>query len=147
MKLILCLYNKLWTSWQFGSTDFIFGKSCTSVYKCTSVYICTSCTSQSLVKFWNSIFSIFIGCWKFFSTIWGFFEEYSLITGEQEKEEAPSLTSVYHFHPFPKRLDISRAITADSSPLHIASSRTQTGNLWFPSVSRWPLSYAPLRYH
>ena len=33
-------------------------------------------------------------------------------------------------------LSISRAITAESSPLHIASSRTQTGNLWFPSASR-----------
>ena len=32
-------------------------------------------------------------------------------------------------------LDISRAITADSSPLQITSSRTRTGNLWFPSAS------------
>ena len=31
---------------------------------------------------------------------------------------------------------ISRAITAENSPLHIGSSRTQTGNLWFPSPSR-----------
>ena len=33
-------------------------------------------------------------------------------------------------------LDISRPITAESSPLQIGSSRTRTGNLWFPSVSR-----------
>ena len=32
-------------------------------------------------------------------------------------------------------LDISQAITAESSPLHIAGSRTRTGNLWFPSAS------------
>ena len=38
----------------------------------------------------------------------------------------------YHFHPLHRHLDISRAITAGSSPLHIASSRTRTGNLWFP---------------
>ena len=29
-----------------------------------------------------------------------------------------------------------RAFLAESSPLHIASSRTRTGNLWFPSASR-----------
>ena len=28
--------------------------------------------------------------------------------------------------------------------MHIASSRTRTGSLWFPSASRQPLSYAPL---
>ena len=27
-------------------------------------------------------------------------------------------------------------MNAESSPLHIASSRTRTGNLWFPSTSR-----------
>ena len=41
-----------------------------------------------------------------------------------------SLTPHYHFHPLHKHLDISWAITAESSPLHIASSRTQTGKLW-----------------
>ena len=30
---------------------------------------------------------------------------------------------------------ISRASAAESSPLRIASSRTRTGNLWFPSAS------------
>ena len=30
-------------------------------------------------------------------------------------------------------LDPRRTITAESSPLHKASSRTQTGNLWFPN--------------
>ena len=41
----------------------------------------------------------------------------------------------YHFHPLHRHLDISGAITAESSPLHIASSWTWTGNLWFPSAS------------
>ena len=31
---------------------------------------------------------------------------------------------------------ISRAITAESSPLHIVSNRIRTGSLWFPSASR-----------
>ena len=46
------------------------------------------------------------------------------------------LTPVYHFHPLHRHLDISRAIAAESSPLHIAGSRTRTRNLWFPSASR-----------
>ena len=39
--------------------------------------------------------------------------------------------TVYHFHPLHRHLDISRKITTESSPLHIASSRTRTGNLSF----------------
>ena len=38
--------------------------------------------------------------------------------------------------PASQTLDISWAITAESSPLHIASSRARTRNLWFPSGSR-----------
>ena len=34
-------------------------------------------------------------------------------------------------------------ITAKSSPLNIAGSRTRTGNVWFLSTSRWPLSNSP----
>ena len=49
--------------------------------------------------------------------------------------EAISLTPHYHFHPLHRDIEISRAVPAESSPLHIASSRTRTGNLWFPSVS------------
>ena len=37
--------------------------------------------------------------------------------------------------PAYRLLDISRVITAGSSPLRIAGSGTQTGNLWFPSAS------------
>ena len=36
----------------------------------------------------------------------------------------------YHFHPLQRQLDISRVITAESLPLHIAYGRTQTGNPW-----------------
>ena len=41
-----------------------------------------------------------------------------------------------YFHQLHRHLDNSRAITAESSPLHVASSWTRTGNLWFPSASR-----------
>ena len=77
-----------------------------------------------------------------FFSVWGFFYNHSQITGLQDKGEGISLTPHYHFHPLHRHLDISRAITAESSPLHIGSSRTRTGNLWFPSASRYPLTYA-----
>ena len=80
---------------------------------------------------------------SFFFHLGFLFHEHSQITGLQGKGEGIPLTPHYHFHPLHRRLDISRAITAESSPLHVASSRTQTSNLWFPSASRKPLSYAP----
>ena len=73
---------------------------------------------------------------NFFFSIWVFFHKHSRITGLQGKGEGISLTPHYHFHPLHRQLDISRAITAESSPRHIASSRTRIGNLWFPSASR-----------
>ena len=72
----------------------------------------------------------------FFFSIWVFFHEHSRFTGQQGKGEGIYLTPLYHFHPLHRRLDISWAITAGSSPLHIAGSRTRTGNFWFPSASR-----------
>ena len=45
--------------------------------------------------------------------------------------EAISLSPLYHFHPLHRYLDISQVITAESSPLHIASSQTQTGTFVF----------------
>ena len=83
-----------------------------------------------------------------FFSIWVFFHEHSRITGLQRKGEVISLIPYYHFHPLHRHLDISRAITAGSKrnlhiakgickrSLHIASSRTRTGNLWFPCTSR-----------
>ena len=74
-------------------------------------------------------------CFFFFS-IWVFFHEHSRITGLQGNGEGISFTPRYHFHPLNRHLDIGRAITAGSSPLRIASSRTRTGNIWSPSASR-----------
>ena len=68
--------------------------------------------------------------------IWVSFDEHSRLTGQQGKREGIYLTPLYHLHPLHRHLDISRAIKVESTPLHIASSRTQTGNLWFPSASR-----------
>ena len=68
-----------------------------------------------------------------FFSIWVFFYEHSRITGLQGKGEGISLTPHYHFHLLHRHLDISRAITLESSPLHIASNR---------DISRHILTYS-----
>ena len=72
-----------------------------------------------------------------------FFQEHSRFPGQQGGEEGISLIPLYHFHTFHRHLNISWAISAESSLLHIASSRTQTRNLWIPSATCKPLRYAP----
>ena len=69
-----------------------------------------------------------------FFSIGVFFHNHSRITGLQVKGEGISLTRHYHFHPLQRYLDISRAITGESTTQHIASSLTGTEN-WFPSAS------------
>ena len=61
--------------------------------------------------------------------IWVFFHEHSQTTGLQGKGESISLISHYlHRH-----LDISWAITAESSLLHIASTGHEPGNFGLPA--------------
>ena len=72
----------------------------------------------------------------FFLVGFFFFFKHSRFTGQQGKGESILLTPLYQFHSLHRRLDISRAVTAESSPLHIASSRTRNWNLWFSSASR-----------
>ena len=73
---------------------------------------------------------------RFFFSSGFFFHEHSRITELQGKGEGISLSPHYQFHSLHRHLGINRANTAGSSPLHIASSRTRTGNLWFASASR-----------
>ena len=73
-----------------------------------------------------------------------YFHKYSQFTGQQRKGESISLTPLYHFHPLHRHLDISRVITAESSPLHIAGRQARTKNHWIPSTNCLPLSYTPL---
>ena len=73
-----------------------------------------------------------IKVFDYFFSIWIFFHKHSRFTGQQGKGEGIYLTHVYPFHPLYRHLDISQAFTAESSPLHIASSQTRIGNLWFP---------------
>ena len=65
----------------------------------------------------------------YFFSISVFFHEYSRLTGQQGKGEGIYLTPLYHFHSLHRHLGISWAITAESSPVYVASSRTRTGNL------------------
>ena len=44
----------------------------------------------------------------------------------QDSRGRGRVSPFYHFQPLHRYLDISRVITAESSPLHIASSRTRT---------------------
>ena len=60
----------------------------------------------------------------FFFYVWVFLHEHSQITGLQGKGEGILLTLHYYFHLLHRHLDISQVITAESTPLHIASSRT-----------------------
>ena len=94
---------------------------------------------QALLKFAISLFadppSGYFFFFLFFFSTWVFFHNHSRITELQGKEKGISLTPHYHFHPLHRHLDISRAVTAESSFLHKGSSRTRTGNLWFPSAS------------
>ena len=91
-------------------------------------------TQKNKISFFCSFcFDLF--CFLFVFSIWIFFHKYSQITGLQGKGEGISLTPHYHFHPLHRHLDISRVITPESSPLHIASSRDRAGNLWCPSAS------------
>ena len=64
------------------------------------------------------------------------FHKHLLFTGQQGKGVASSLIPLYHFYPLHRHLGISRENAAESSPPHIASSRTQIKNLWFLSPSR-----------
>ena len=52
-----------------------------------------------------------------------FIHEHLLFTGSRGRGR---VSPFYHFQPLHRYLDISRVITAESSPLHIASSRTRT---------------------
>ena len=65
-----------------------------------------------------------------------FFREHSRFTGQQEKGVVIPLIPLYHFHLLHGHLEISRAITAESSPLHINSNLIRSGNFWLPSASR-----------
>ena len=67
-----------------------------------------------------NVLAIILGVATFcFFSDWVFFHNHLRFTGLQGKGEGISLMHHYNFHPPHRHLDISRAITAKSSPLHI----------------------------
>ena len=99
-----------------------FGNITTKVLKDSSD-ICNSV----LQDVWN--YEILGKQYFFFFSYLGFLSRTFMIHRTAGKGEAISLSPLYHFHSPHRHLDISRAITAGSSYLHIASSRTRTGYL------------------
>ena len=97
-------------------------------------YVWVKNVQRSYVSWQRRVKQIF-----FCFSIWIFIHDHSRTTGLQGKGDGISLTPHYHFHPLHRHLDISRVITAESSPLHIGSSRTRTfgfqaqvaNQLWF----------------
>ena len=88
----------------------------------------TSCTpegvSEVIMKVALILHSFSLKCSGFLFSIWVFFHKKHLrITGLQGKGEGISLTPHYHFHPLHSHLDVSRAVTAESTPLHIVVKR------------------------
>ena len=71
---------------------------------------------------WFMCFFCFILLFFFAFFLSVFFHKHSQFTGQQGKGEAISLTILYHFVPIHRHLHISRAITAKSSHLYLASS-------------------------
>ena len=71
---------------------------------------------------------------KFIIFLSVFFYVHSRFIGQQGKADL-FLSPACSFPPFHRYLDISRVITAESSPLRIANSRIRTGNVWFTSAS------------
>ena len=79
-------------------------------------------------KRWN------LRLWYFF--IYVLFIRHSRITGQQGKDRGGILTTLHHFHPLHKHLDINRVVTAVFLPLHLFNKQTWIGN--------FRLSYGPL---
>ena len=84
-------------------------------------------TVSLLYKYNRLIDNIEYGRDIYIFPIWVFFHEYSRMEVLHGKEEGISLAPQYHFHQLHRHLDIlnvSGAVTAESSPLYIDSRRT-----------------------
>ena len=130
---LLILFNLEFTSHHakeilYVNTNFMGNQSCNTNYELVSnTEVEKTCFFKCKIK--TPFFSFFLSGYFLF-------HEHSRFTGHQGKEEGIYLTPLYHFHPLHRHLDISRAVTAEGSPLHIASSRTGARNLRFSSASR-----------
>ena len=85
-------------------------------------------TRASLLTKLQAVSRMQLYIYIYFFSIRVFFHEHSRFTWQQGKGEAISLTPLYLFHLLNRRVDISRMIAKESSPLHIASTLTRNGN-------------------
>ena len=93
-----------------------------------------------MFNFWMTVFpyKMLLNSLSFLNNIsfyLGFFHVQSRFTEQQKKQESISLTIFYNFHLLHIYLEISRVITSESLPLHIASTQTRTLILWFLNSS------------
>ena len=107
---------------------------CNSIY--TFIFLLVQLISGHIDKSFNCLRGYKLNILNYFFSIWVIFHNHSRITGLLRKREEIFLTPHYHFQPLHSHLDFSRVIIAESSSLHIGSSRDQTGNLCFPSANR-----------
>lgn len=71
-----------------------------------------------------------------FTQVIGWYSIFLQFTGQKGKGVAIYLTLLYYFDLIHRHLHIKRVIVAESSHLHITSSRTRAGKLRFLSASR-----------
>ena len=95
-----------------------------SEYICKHIYIHIVSNSDALKK--STATPFIADRWIDFFFYLGFLSR--TFTTHRTQGEGITLTLRYHFYPLHRHLDISWAITAQSSPLHIASSQTRTGS-------------------
>ena len=115
--------NKIvWSWWEI--VERIFESCQVTSYICFKVFKFENDEGLFGITCENLFRGTFVHSFFVFFSIWVFFHEHSRFTGQQGKGEGIYLTPLYHFHPLHRHLDISQAITAESSPLHIAGSRT-----------------------
>ena len=107
----------------------IFG-SWVSDFKIILNIVLVLSAKKGLTVFEKILFSVKDISIKIFFSIWVMFHEHSWIIGLQGKGEGIPLTPHYHFHLLHIHLNISWAITLDSSPLHIAA-RLEPGTFGF----------------
>ena len=121
MELLAEILNewKLLTNFEKNSIlDVLLGSEYTSTKLFGQVLVCNTIYFRFEITYIFCHFNII----RFFISVWGFFHEHWRFTGQQGKGKVTSVTPLYHFHPFRRHLDFSRAITARSSPLYIATS-------------------------
>ena len=114
-------------------TVYLFLYFCVCIWVC--IFVCVSlcwCMCCLWLLFWLHLsclifYLLFLFCFVFFST--------KFMIHRTAREGGGYLFNSSLPFPPASHLDISQAITAESSPLHIASSWTENRNLWFPRTS------------